>query len=83
MPKKNVKIYLNPDWKGCQKAKEFLLQKDVDLTVHDLSKNPLSNEEILKLMTKEPGVMRGPVIVVDNDKVILGYNRDRLEELIP
>ena len=37
----------------------------------------------LKLMTKEPGVMRGPVIVVDNDKVILGYNRDRLEELIP
>jgi arsenate reductase-like glutaredoxin family protein len=53
------------------------------LTIHDLSKNPLSNEEILKLMTKEPGRMRGPVIVVDNDKVILGYNRDRLEELIP
>jgi arsenate reductase-like glutaredoxin family protein len=59
------------------------LQKDVNLTIHDLSKNPLSNEEILKLMTKEPGRMRGPVIVVDNDKVILGYNRDRLEELIP
>jgi arsenate reductase-like glutaredoxin family protein len=59
------------------------LQKDVSLTVHDLSKNPLSDEEILKLMTKGPGQMRGPLIVVDDDKVILGYNRDRLEELVP
>ncbi len=83
MPKKNVKIYLYPTWGSCQKAKEFLLQKDVNLTVHDLSKNPLSNEEILKLMTKGPGEMRGPVVVVEDDKVILGYNRDRLEELIP
>jgi arsenate reductase-like glutaredoxin family protein len=59
------------------------LQKGVDVTVHDLSKNPLSNEEILKLMTKAPGQMRGPLIIVDEDKVVLGYNRDRLEELIP
>jgi arsenate reductase-like glutaredoxin family protein len=60
-----------------------LQKKDVDLTVHDLDKNPLSNEEILKLMTKGPGQMRGPVIVVDDDKVVLGYNKDRLEELVP
>jgi len=57
------------------------LQKGVDLTVHDLSKNPLSNEEILKLVTKGPGQMRGPVIVIDEDKVVLGYNREKLEEL--
>lgn len=59
------------------------MQKDVNLTVHDLSKNPLSNEEILKLMTRAPGEMRGPVVVVEGDKVVLGYNRDRLEELVP
>jgi arsenate reductase-like glutaredoxin family protein len=53
------------------------------LTVHDLSKNPLSSEEILKLLTKGPGQMRGPVIVVEDDKVVLGYNRERLEELVP
>ncbi len=52
------------------------------MTIHDLDKNPLSNEEILKLMTKGPGRMRGPVIVVDEDKVVLGYNKDRLEELV-
>jgi len=61
----------------------LLSQRDVNLTVQDLSKNPLSNEEILKLVTKGPGQMRGPVIVVDEDKVVLGYNRDRLEELVP
>ena len=59
------------------------MQKGVDVTVHDLSKNPLSNEEILKLMTKAPGQMRGPVIVIDEDTVVLGYNKDKLEELVP
>ena len=59
------------------------MQKDVNLTVHDLSKNPLSTEEILKLVTRAPGQMRGPVMVVEDDKVILGYNRDRIEELVP
>lgn len=51
--------------------------------MHDLSKNPLSTEEILKLVTRGPGQMRGPVIVVEDDTVVLGYNRDKLEELIP
>ena len=59
------------------------MQKGVNLTVHDLSKNPLSTEEILKLVTRGPGQMRGPVIVVEDDTVVLGYNRDKLEELIP
>jgi arsenate reductase-like glutaredoxin family protein len=56
------------------------LQKGVDVTVHDLSKNPLGSEEILKLLTKGPGQMRGPVIEID-DQVVLGYNRERLDEL--
>ena len=56
------------------------MQKGADVTVHDLSKNPLSNEEILKLLTKGPGQMRAPVILID-DKVILGYNREKLDEL--
>ena len=56
------------------------MQKGSDVTVHDLSKNPLSNEEMLKLLTKAPGQMRAPVIEID-DKVVLGYNRERLDEL--
>lgn len=57
------------------------MQKNVELNIHDLSQNPLSDEEILKLVTKGPGQMRAPVFVVE-DKVILGFNRDRLEELL-
>jgi arsenate reductase-like glutaredoxin family protein len=56
------------------------LQKGVDVVIHDLSKSPLTNEEMLKLLTKAPGQMRGPVIEID-DKVVLGYNRERLDEL--
>ncbi len=32
-------------------------------------------------MTKGPGQMRGPVIVFNENTVVLGYNKDRLEEL--
>ena len=53
------------------------------MTVHDLSKNPLSNEEILKLVTKGPGQMRGPIIVMDDNQVVFGYNRDKIEGLVP
>ncbi len=58
-----------------------LLKAGYNVTVHDLTKTPLSNEEILKLMTKAPGQMRGPVIVFEENTVVLGYNKDKLEEL--
>lgn len=58
------------------------MRKGVNVTEHDLSKNPLTNEEILKLVTKGPGEMRGPVIVFGDGTVVLGFNRDRLEEIL-
>jgi len=57
------------------------LQGGVDVTEHDLSLKPLSDAEILKLVTKSPGEMRGPIIVFD-DATVLGFNRDRLESLM-
>lgn len=60
----------------------MLLQGGIQVTEHDLDKNPLSNEEILTLVTKKPGEMRGPVVVFDDGTTVLGFNRDRLESLI-
>ncbi len=59
------------------------MQKGLNVEEHDLKKNPLSNEEILKLMTNKEGHMRGPVIVQDDDVIVFGYNRDKLEKLFP
>jgi len=59
----------------------LLLQNGVTVKAHDLDKKPLSDAEILKLVTKKPGEMRGPITVFEDGTVVLGFNRDRLETL--
>ena len=83
MSEEKLKIYLKPTWIWCQKAKEFLLQKGLVPEEHDLGKDPLTKEEILKLVTNEDGQMRGPIIVQGDTVVVFGYNREKLEKLFP
>ncbi len=59
------------------------MQKGLKVTEHDLSNNPLSPEEILKLVTDKEGRMRGPIITQDGEVIVFGYNRDKLEKLFP
>ena len=83
MSDQEIKIYLKPTWKWCQEAKEFLLQKGLKIVEHDVAGNPLSQEEILKLVIKEEGHMRGPIITQGDEVIVFGYNRDKLEKLFP
>jgi len=59
------------------------LQKGLTPEEHDLARDPLSKEEILKLVTNEDGQMRGPIIVQGDKVVIFGYNREKLEKIFP
>jgi len=56
------------------------LQKGLQVAEHDLSAEPLSQEEILKLVTKD-GLMRGPIIIRGDEVIVFGFNRDKLEKL--
>jgi arsenate reductase-like glutaredoxin family protein len=60
-----------------------LLQKGIKVVEHDLTNDPLSQEEILKLVTNKEGHMRGPIITQDDEVVVFGYNGDKLEKLFP
>jgi len=59
------------------------LQKGLKVTEHDLSNEPLSQEEIIKLVTNKEGKMRGPIITQDGEVIVFGYNREKLEKLFP
>jgi len=56
------------------------LQKGLKVVEHDLAADPLSQEEILKLVTKD-GLMRGPIITRGDEVIVFGFNRDKLEKL--
>ncbi|HEX6173159.1 MAG TPA: glutaredoxin family protein [Candidatus Binatia bacterium] len=60
----------------CDKAKEFLSQRDVVFEEKDITKDPSAVDELEKL-----GVMTTPVIVIDGETVV-GFNQKRLEELV-
>jgi arsenate reductase-like glutaredoxin family protein len=57
------------------------LQKGLTLEEQDLARDPLSKEEILKLVTNEDGQMRGPIIVQGDQVIVFGYNREKLEKI--
>ena len=60
----------------CVKVKEFLSQNNTDFTDRDVSKDDSALAELEKF-----GYMTTPVTVIDG-RVIVGFNRAKLEELL-
>lgn len=73
-----VKVYSTPTCPYCIRAKSYLQQKGIVFDNYDVS----ADESKLEEMVKISGQMGVPVIVV-NDKVIVGFDRERLEQLLP
>jgi glutaredoxin 3 len=73
----DVKIYTTPTCGYCHQAKRFLEQLGVDYTEHDVSRDQMAAEEMVRLT----GQMGVPVIVVDG-QVVIGFDRPRLERLL-
>ena len=77
MADKKVIIYSTPTWPYCHKAKEYLSQKGVSYTDYDVSVDRDKAKEMIEL-SKQMGV---PVITVD-DQFMVGFNQQKLDELL-
>ncbi len=73
----SVIVYSTPTCPWCKKVKEYLGEKKVDFTDHDVS----SDEKAQKEMIDKSGQMGVPVIVV-NDKVIVGFDAEAIEKAL-
>jgi len=73
----NVVVYTTPTCGYCHQVKDFLSQKGVKFTEHDVSVNRAAAEE----MVSKTGQMGVPVITIDNE-VVVGFDRGRLEQLL-
>lgn len=72
-----VKVYSTPVCPYCIRAKSYLEEKKINFQNIDVSTDSQGLEEMVKLS----GQMGVPVIVVDG-RVIVGFDRDKLEELL-
>ena len=73
----DIKIYTTPTCGYCHQAKRYLDERGVHYTEYDVSRDRRAAEE----MVSQTGQMGVPVIVVDGE-VIVGFNRQRLEQLL-
>jgi len=58
-------------------AKEYLSQKGITYTEHDLSKDPGKARE----MVEKTGQMGVPVVIID-ENIVVGFNKARIDELL-
>jgi len=58
-------------------VKEYLSQKGIVYTEHDLSKDPSKARELVE----KTGQMGIPVIIID-ENIVIGFNRARIDELL-
>ena len=58
-------------------TEDFLSQKGVTFQTRDVVNDPTAMEELTNI-----GIMTTPVTLIDGE-VIVGFNRKRLEELLP
>lgn len=72
-----ITIYSTPSCPFCVQAKEFMQSKGVTFEEKDVTKNPAWVQE----MIQKSGQTGVPVIEVDG-KIIIGFDRVRLTELL-
>lgn len=73
----DIKIYTTPTCGYCQMAKKYLSERGVPYVEYDVSRDRQAADDMVNLT----GQMGVPVIVVDG-QVIVGFERERLEQLI-
>ncbi|MEW6294886.1 MAG: glutaredoxin domain-containing protein [Candidatus Diapherotrites archaeon] len=73
----NVIVYSTPTCPYCHMVKDYLKQKNVSFQDIDVARDQSKAQE----MIKKSGQMGVPVIDIDG-KIIIGFDRPRLEEIL-
>jgi glutaredoxin-like YruB-family protein len=76
MTPKRVILYSQPGCPPCFAAKHFFTSREIPFEYKDVAADPQALDELLKLNSRST-----PTIVVDNE-VMIGFDLDRLEQLL-
>jgi glutaredoxin len=75
MPK--ITVYTRPACPPCKMVKQFLEENNVPFEAKDVEEKAEYEQELLDL-----GFMKTPIVVVEGQDPIVGFDKDRLDELI-
>jgi glutaredoxin 3 len=75
---KKVEIYSTPSCHFCHMAKEFFAEHNIPFTDYDVASDASRRSE----MIEKSGQMGVPVIVIDDADLIIGFNKQKVAELL-
>ncbi len=73
-----IRVYSTPTCTYCIILKKYLEEKNIDYEEVDVSQN----EEEQKRMVEKTGQMSVPVIEIDEDRFIIGFDREEIEKAL-
>ena len=75
---KKVEIYSTPSCHFCHMAKEFFQANNVPFTDYNVAADAEKRND----MVDKSGQMGVPVIIIDNQDLIIGFDRDRIASIL-
>ncbi len=78
MADKKVVIYSTPTCPYCKRAKDYLSRKGIPYT--DI--NVAEDREKTKEMVQKSGQMGVPVIIINDNEIVGGFNQSLLDKLL-
>ena len=78
MSDKKVVVYSTPTCPYCKRVKHYLDQKGISYVEHNVVEDEKAAQEMMR-KTKQMGV---PVIVIDDDEIVVGFDQTLLDKLL-
>ena len=78
MGDKKVVVYSTPTCPYCKRAKHYLGQKGISYVEHNVAEDKKAAQEMMR-KTKQMSV---PVIVIDDDEIVIGFDQALLDKLL-
>ncbi|CAN5118629.1 glutaredoxin family protein [soil metagenome] len=75
---KKIEIYSTPTCHFCHMAKDYFTSHNLAFTDYNVGSDTAKRTEMLE----KSGQMGVPVIIIDNKEIIVGFDQDRLENLL-
>jgi glutaredoxin 3 len=75
---KKIEIYSTPSCHFCHMAKEFFTANNIPFTDYNVAADTAKREEMLD----KSGQMGVPVIVIDDQDLIVGFDQKRISQLL-
>lgn len=73
-----IDIYTTPTCAFCKATKEFLTEHNIAYTEHDVAESKENREAMVELS----GQMGVPVIKIGEEEIIVGFNKNKLKEVL-